>query len=419
MYKKIVLAFCLAVFCSASLAYSACGPVSSADTTKIYFVNGIITSDYQASVSASLIAKAYGPNLAVTHPNEHFEFTYSYNYSISKMADILETLQQKIDEESNNDPTVAKYTAYQYLSMIGTTLGDTETSPVIKIAITGILVNKMTNSVTATELIQKCHTDLQEGKRVLLIAHSQGNLFANQAVSALMGQYSNSIGLIGIASPASVTVNSSPYLTANDDRAIDGLRLIVPSVLPGNIDNDPGIFGDHRDWLNHYFYQSYFDETLPSRAQIDTLFYNYINALQYPFIQLGSGAITVTLTWGAQPDVDLHVFEPNGIHVYYSNLQGDSGYLDLDDVTSYGPEHYYVSCDTLEEGVYSIGVNYYRGSSPETAHVQISTADGNTRSFDHYLSTSYGSNGNNYPIPIASITVAADNHGGYTYQVTQ
>lgn len=419
MYKKIVLALCFVIFGSASMAYSACGPVPSADTTNIYFVNGINTSEYQAAVAASLIAKAYGPDLATSYPNENFVVSYAYNFSISMMADILETLQQKIDEESNNDPTVTKYTAAQYLSMINTTLGDTETSPAIKLAVTEILVNKATNSVTATELIQKCQTDLQEGKRVLLIAHSQGNLFANQAVSALMGQYSSSIGLIGVASPASVTVNNSPYWTANDDRVIDGLRLTVPSVLPGNIDNDPGILGDHRDWLNHNFAKSYFDDSLASRTQIDIDFYDYINTLQYPSIQLGSGAITVTLTWGAQPDVDLHVYEPNGTHVYYSNMQGVSGYLDLDDVTSYGPEHYYVACDTLEEGIYSVGVNYFRGSGPETAHVQISTADGNTRSFDQDLSTAYGSNGNSSPISIASIAVTADGNGGYTYQVIQ
>lgn len=37
---------------------------------------------------------------------------------------------------------------------------------------------------------------------------------------------------------------------------------------------------------------------------------------------LGNGIITAMLTWGSNPDIDLHVFEPNGTHVYYTNFLG-------------------------------------------------------------------------------------------------
>ena len=43
------------------------------------------------------------------------------------------------------------------------------------------------------------------------------------------------------------------------------------------------------------------------------------------------------MTWDEKPDIDLHIFEPNGIHIYYSNKKGKIGYLDVDDVSSYGP----------------------------------------------------------------------------------
>ena len=69
------------------------------------------------------------------------------------------------------------------------------------------------------------------------------------------------------------------------------------------------------------------------------------------------------MTWGSQPDVDLHVTEPNEFHVFYGSTRGPSGYLDVDDVTGFGPEHFYVSCGTLETGTYAIGVNYYSGSA--------------------------------------------------------
>ena len=51
----------------------------------------------------------------------------------------------------------------------------------------------------------------------------------------------------------------------------------------------------------------------------------------------------MTLTWDANPDVDLHIFEPQR-HVYYASRIGYNGYLDLDDTNGYGPEHYYTNC---------------------------------------------------------------------------
>lgn len=59
------------------------------------------------------------------------------------------------------------------------------------------------------------------------------------------------------------------------------------------------------------------------------------------------GVITVELLWDDQPDLDLHIYEPqinSTNHVYYANRHGISGYLDVDDTDGYGPEHYYAKC---------------------------------------------------------------------------
>ena len=73
-------------------------------------------------------------------------------------------------------------------------------------------------------------------------------------------------------------------------------------------------------------------------------------------------AITIKLTWGAQPeDVDSHLFTPSGYHVYYGS-EGSLGAtpyanLDVDDVTSYGPE--VITISRLMVGTYRYGVNNY------------------------------------------------------------
>ncbi|HUT26909.1 MAG TPA: hypothetical protein VMW85_02535 [Methanomassiliicoccales archaeon] len=86
------------------------------------------------------------------------------------------------------------------------------------------------------------------------------------------------------------------------------------------------------------------------------------------------GALTVTLSWGqGSSDVDLHVLEPYGRHIYYSNKAPDANapYLDVDNTNGYGPEHYYATDDmsmydashTVMSndlyGDYEIAVHYY------------------------------------------------------------
>jgi hypothetical protein len=53
-------------------------------------------------------------------------------------------------------------------------------------------------------------------------------------------------------------------------------------------------------------------------------------------------ALSFTLSWdGATSDVDLHVYEPSGKHIFYGSPEGDDGYLDRDDTDGFGPEHYF------------------------------------------------------------------------------
>jgi len=411
----LVIAYLLPFSFNANAETNAC---ISGDTTEIYFINGVWNSLAQARDGRNLIKSAYKQSLENQYTSQRFEFKLAYNYSAGKVRDLIELIGQKLNEI--NTPDANQLTAAQYYNLYMTAKAFDEVVPIsAKPLITTIeeyLAGRITDSVNSASHIQKYQTDLQEGKRVLLIAHSQGNMFANQAISSLMNNYSSSIGMIGVASPAAITYNNSTYYTAHDDRVINALR-ILHNVLPSNIENDPGILNDPRDFSNHQFRESYFASGLASRAKIDEDVSNYMANLQFPSAQLGSGAITVTLTWGSEPDVDLHVTEPNGTHVYYYNLQGISGFLDLDDVDSFGPEHYYVACEDLETGSYSIGVNYYRGDGLETAQVQVTTGDGNTRTFSQSLTTAVGSSGDNTPISISTITVNKDENGKYIYEV--
>ena len=262
--------------------------------------------------------------------------------------------------------------------------------------------------------VQRYQSLMMEGNRVLVVAHSQGNLYANAAYSNLsaMGLPMNAFGIVSVATPASRVAGGGPYFTLINDIVIAAVDLVFPGTLDPNVANIPNF----NDWTNHSFVDSYLNGNQTGPMIVNSAL-SQANALEWPTPQIGSGPISVTLTWGAERDVDLHVNEPNGSHVYYGNMWGSSGYLDYDDVTSWGPEHYYVvDCENLATGRYGVGVNYYSGNGPETAHVQVQAGD-IIRDYSINLSAPEGSAGNSNAEPVASIEVIGDAESGYEFTV--
>jgi len=77
--------------------------------------------------------------------------------------------------------------------------------------------------------------------------------------------------------------------------------------------------------------------------------------------------LVVTMGWDTDwTDIDLHVYEPSGNHVYYGN-RGTK--LSRDFTQGYGPESYTIK--SLEEGLYKVDANYF-GSA------QVSKSTGTT-----------------------------------------
>ena len=53
--------------------------------------------------------------------------------------------------------------------------------------------------------------------------------------------------------------------------------------------------------------------------------------MNFDVLQVGTGDVQVTLSWDAGSDVDLHVVDPNGDEVYWTNRRvASGGELDLD-----------------------------------------------------------------------------------------
>ena len=246
--------------------------------------------------------------------------------------------------------------------------------------------------------VQTYRTLLDGGRKVVIVAHSQGNFYANRACRRIG---SPSLGVVGVGTPASQVCDAfQPYTTNRNDVVIAGfVRGSNWTVLPPTTDDALGGTALGHDFLRDYLYG---DNSGPRIiGHVRTM----LQSLPQPEVTVGSGPITVTLEWGEQRDLDLHVFEPDGTHVFYGNLRGGSGELDRDDTNQYGPENYYVPLATLREGVYWIGVNYYGGEAPATASVQVSTAGTTHPAVFRTLSRARGPAGDPSPTPVAEVEV--------------
>ncbi len=98
---------------------------------------------------------------------------------------------------------------------------------------------------------------------------------------------------------------------------------------------------------------------------------------------LEKAEVTVRLDWSqhsGNTDIDLHVVDPYGERIYFSNMTSESGgYLDRDDTHGPGPEH--IHWDTAPLGSYKIYVHYYPNDDEDKSIVSYKvsvTADGIT-----------------------------------------
>jgi hypothetical protein len=254
--------------------------------------------------------------------------------------------------------------------------------------------------------------DATVGNRIIALGHGLGSVYLNAAYNQLIDslpEFSGSMQQIALGTPAVTLVGTSEptYLNLEGDWAVGtAYKALNPNPLPANAQNETNT----ADVSNHELYLSYLagDAT---KAATRSLLADAFEGIPFPEQRGSNGIITVTLTWGEQPDVDLHTFEPDGTHVDYQSKIGTAGELDVDDTEQFGPEHYTVSCDKLVAGTYKLAVNYFRGDVPETAVVNI-VAGTQSRTINVKLDTAHAEEGNDTPIAVADIKVSAGEEAG-------
>jgi len=219
--------------------------------TDIYFGNGVWNSPEDAEKSKNILQEVIKREIIKGNTmlrSKYGEVKLAYNWSADKNYDLVETFYQL--KEAGQ---LSQWLFYQLLDALETrTLSDASGEDM------RIMRDKLIEAIGSVEqnnvnvMLKKYYEEsFQYSHRVLLVSHSQGNLFANRVYDSINpSDYRNYFANVQVASPASrVHVKNGTYVTG----WIDPIINPIPGSMKSNADLD-GLGG-------HAFVAAYLDSS--------------------------------------------------------------------------------------------------------------------------------------------------------------
>ncbi len=210
--------------------------------TDIYFGNGVWNTEEQAienkiALTKLLLYKAENP-LDLQKEGTEFVFKLAYNPSRGVREDLVETFWQLRESGQITDGYfMAVYAA------LATESGAEEFIAKLK-----KIIAEYNADVDSMFALYK-RSSFDQKRNVLLVAHSQGNLFGNRMYTLMSDRQKRKFRMVSVGTPADHVAGDGPYVTLTGDFVIRP----IPGSLPANADG----FG-------HTFVGAYLDENSES-----------------------------------------------------------------------------------------------------------------------------------------------------------
>lgn len=263
---SILIGICFGLFSQA--AFADCHIAIKKSKVGVCFINGVDKTKYAATATMNAL------NKLTKYRAELF-----YNHTQGLTLDLLETYQQRVVEmhpemagryDLMADMLSANGAATQKLLDSGDA-GIVASIRAFRAAVVKLEQDAMERVAAMTRMDYKEHNSqlqkkVQEDSRVVLVAHSQGNLFANHAFEILGDDRQKKVEVLHVA-PASVRVHGK-YLLSDLDLIIKPL-----ATADGRLPSDVLSWVDARvsrsaDWSGHGFVEVYLNSALPFVKQI-------------------------------------------------------------------------------------------------------------------------------------------------------
>jgi hypothetical protein len=293
---------------------STCPPV----VTDLVFSNGVLTTVSQAMISEVKLCQNYSGHLLASATSGNSPMTLHCGLAINQtegpIADLLEaallSVQSSVTEFfrvlSGVDPMPAVFqTVLQNAAAVA--------------ALPDVTSGDLTNQVAMYQAFAAA------GDRVVIVAHSEGNFFANLAYAQLSPSDAAHVGVVGVADPDSHVAAGGPYTTFISDliievataaRALAGLTTLPPNASAASL---PAL----NNSLDHAFVEAYLaGEPSTIFGDIDTVAAGLISATcnEPGSVTLTFSGLTAVATFVPMPVTGIVTIHPNAAPQLITNL---------------------------------------------------------------------------------------------------
>jgi len=219
----------------------------------VYFGNGVWNDWGEAANSADLLSRRLESHITGTDLEGAVEYDVFYNPSTGAICDLLETFLQNFETD------VSQFWRFLAgLEPMPDILQD-RMREISELADAAIVV---ASPEELREYTDTYNQHLREGHPVVVVAHSQGNLWANIAYLGIEHENLDRFGIVSVANPDDHVAGNGPYTTIDEDLVIWAVR----DSLPANLNNFFGI--NLRDYSGHKFIDSYMASGHPAATKI-------------------------------------------------------------------------------------------------------------------------------------------------------
>jgi len=250
----------------------------------------------------------------------------------------------------------------------------------IQITITGSNLQGATEVTidVATADVENPPTVNEHGTQVMVYITVPAEAATGTATVTVFTPQGNPTANIELVAPATITSISPPTLILGQRTQItitgsnlQGAIEVTIDRVTADIENPPTV---NEDGTQVMVYITVPTEEATGTATVTVLTPqgNPSKNIQLVLVVLGTGDLQATLTWDTdETDLDIHLIEPDSTHVFFSNQEGPTASLDVDDRDGFGPENIFVPPDQADSGIYEIFIVYYSDSVPTTATISI------------------------------------------------
>jgi hypothetical protein len=204
---------------------------ATAPRTAVFFVNGVTTTLDEARLNAGKLELEFLNRLPAmsqaVQANCHV-FFLNYNPTAGEVNDFLEAAQQQLG--------ITPTTFWLELEGLGLF-----TPQLIRDALQGPMTDLNRIDAATIERHSAAYREQMASpscRRVLVVPHSQGNLYTNAAYDLLFNQppiqSPSAIRIVGVATPAQTVPGNGLYRTSTTDALINAIRVIRPAILPSD-----------------------------------------------------------------------------------------------------------------------------------------------------------------------------------------